>query len=141
MVVRTVASLRSDESFEFFWLKVLKNVESFDLHPKLPRQRKRPSRYERGEADSEFHDNPKAYFRQHYYEAIDLIVNCIQDRFHQPGYKVYSNLEQLLLKASEGKDNAVELDFVCGFYKDDLQKRNSEGSTAYLSDRFSTPPW
>lgn len=47
-------------------------------------------------------------------EAIDL------DRFDQPGYKVYSNLEQLLLNAAEGKDIIAEFDFLCKFYKTDL---------------------
>ena len=67
-------------------------------------------RYEDGLAESEFHDDTKA--RQLYFEAIDLAVNCIQDRFQQPDYKVYSNLEQLILKAAEGEDITAELDFV-----------------------------
>ena len=88
-------------------------AESLELEPQLPCCTKRPRRYEEGEAESEFHDEPKAYFRQHYYfEALDLAVNCIRDRFDQPGYKVYSNLEQLLLKAIKEKDVTTELDYV-----------------------------
>ena len=30
---------------------------------------------EDGDAESKFHDDPKAYFRQLYFEAIDLSVN------------------------------------------------------------------
>ena len=71
-----------------------------------------------GLAESEFHDDPKIYFRQHYFEALDLAVNCIKDRFDQPGCKVYSNLEQLLLKVIEGSDVTTEVD--CEFYKDDI---------------------
>ena len=100
MVVRTLLTLRSDNSFDLFWLKVMKQAEL--LEPHLPRRRKAPRRYEDGLAESEFHDDTKAYFRQLYFEAVDLAVNCIQDRFQQPGYKVYSNLEQLILKAAEG---------------------------------------
>ena len=90
------------------------------MEPQLPRRSKRPRRYDDGLAESEFHDTPKAHFRQHYFEALDLAVNCIKDRFDQPGYKVYSNLEQLLLKTIEGEDITAELEFVCDFYKDDL---------------------
>ena len=33
---------------------------------------------------------------------------------------MYSNFEQLLLKTAEGKDITAEFDFVCEFYKTDL---------------------
>ena len=54
-------------------------------------------------------------------EAIDLVVHCIKDRFEQPRYAVYRNLEQFLLKASDMADTNSEFDCVCSFYKDDLQ--------------------
>ena len=87
MVVRTLLTLRSDNSFDLFWLKVTKKAESLDLEPQLTRRTKCP-RFDDGLAKSEFHDDPKTYFRQHYFEALDLAVNCIKDRFDQPGYKV-----------------------------------------------------
>ncbi len=37
--------------------------ESLDMEPQLPRQHKRPQRFENGLADAEFHDDVKAYFR------------------------------------------------------------------------------
>ena len=77
MVVRT---LRNVESFDLFWLKVTKSAESLDVgEPQLPRQRKTPRRYDDGSTDGDFHADPKAYYRQHYFEAIDLVVNCIKD--------------------------------------------------------------
>ena len=87
----------------------------------LPRQRKIPKRYDDGLAEAEFHTDPKSYYRQHYYEAVDLAINCIQTRFQQPGYQIYSNLEQLLLKASQGQDYKAEFEHTCSFYKDDFQ--------------------
>ncbi len=60
-------------------------------------------------------------FRQHYYEALDLIIACIVNRFQQPGYEIYKNLEQLLLKTAEEEDASTEFQFVCQFYKDDLE--------------------
>lgn len=73
MVVRTLSTLRCDDSFDLFWLKVLKKAELLDLEPQLPRHCKRPRRFDDGLAESEFHDDPKAYFRQLYYEAVDLV--------------------------------------------------------------------
>lgn len=89
-----------------------------------------------GLTESEFHDDPKAYFRQLYYEAVDLVTNCIKDRFDQPGYKVYSNLEQLLLKAAEGKDVTAEFDFVCDFYKTDLDPQTLQAQLLTFGVEF-----
>ncbi len=122
MVVETLLAIRNEDAFDLFWLKVLKSAESFQLEPQLPRHRKRPRRYEEGEADWEFHADPKDYFRQIYYEAIDLAITSIKERFQQPGYEVYSKLEQLLLKACQRKDVTSELDFLCEFYKNDIQR-------------------
>ena len=49
-----------------------------------------------------------------------MIVVCIADRFNQPGHRVYSEVEQLLLKACEQEYLDSELKSVCSFYKDDF---------------------
>ena len=90
--------------------------------PHLPRQRKRPRRFEEGTSQGFYHDTPKDYYRQYYFEAIDVLVNCIQERFDQPGYKVYVRLESLLIKACKNEDFEEELKFVCDFYKEDLNE-------------------
>ena len=45
-------------------------------------------------------------------------MSSIRDRFQQPGYEVYSNSEQLILKSCQGQDVTTEFDFLCKFYKD-----------------------
>ncbi len=60
-------------------------------------------------------------YRQFYFEAVDLAVSSITARFDQPGFKVYSNVEQLLFKACNGDDYQKELAAVCTFYKGDLE--------------------
>ena len=124
MVVHTLETLRSDTSFDTFWLKVSKCAESLDIgQPELPRRRKTPRRFDDGLTEGDFHADAKAYYRQHYFEAIDRVVNCIKERFDQPGYNVYRNLEQLLLKSSQRKDITAEFDYVSSFYKDDFQPK------------------
>jgi len=49
-----------------------------------------------------------------------LIVSFIRDRFSQPGYKAYINLEDLLRKAARCEDFTAEYSFVTSFYKDDF---------------------
>ena len=122
MVITTLLTLRTEESFNLFWEKMPKVAQSVDVgESEVPRQRKVPKHYDDGLATGAFHDSPKLYYRQLYYEAIDNIANGLKDRFEQPGYKVYCNLEQLLTKACQRKDFEEEFQFICSFYKDDLQ--------------------
>ena len=72
-------------------------------------------------------DHPETaddYFQPVYFETLELAINVILDRFNQPGYKVYSHFESLLLNAVNGNDFSEDLDCVCNFYGEDL-KRNS----------------
>ena len=123
MTVQTINSIRLEESFDLFWLKVNRFIEDHDISkPELPRQRKRPRRYEEGSHYVDFHESPKEYFKQHYFEAVDLITNCILNRFDQPGYKIYSSLESLLIKSLKGEEFECILNEVCSFYKDDFDR-------------------
>ena len=105
MVVRTLQTLLNEEAFDLFWEKVINSAEAFNVEqPELPRKRKIPRKFDDGIGEHEYHSEPKPYHRQEYYEALDLAVGCIKDRFYQPGYLVYCHLQNLLLKASQRKD-------------------------------------
>jgi len=45
-----------------------------------------------------------------YYQALDAIVNAINDRFEQPGLIKFTNVEQLLLKSIVKGDTSNELE-------------------------------
>ena len=51
-----------------------------------------PKRFEPGNAPPEFPTLAKNLYRQQNFEALDLVVNCVKDRFNQPGYQVYRHL-------------------------------------------------
>ncbi len=61
-----------------------------------------------------------------YYEALDLVVEGIKDRFNQLGYSVLQHLEELLLKVCKGETTAVELDYVCTVYGNDIDRQELE---------------
>ena len=122
MVIETLQTLRIQESYDLFWEKVIKQADSIGIEePRLPRRRKLPARYD-GSASGHTHDTPKAHFRQLYYEALDSTISCLKDRFDQPGYKIYCNLEELLIKASMRDDFNEPFQAVCNFYQDDLNR-------------------
>ena len=118
--------MRSDEAFELFWKYVTDMAMSLEVEdPVLPRKRKTPNRLtdvgSMGAETEYFPSTPIELYRQLYFEALDSATSCIVDRMEQPGYKVYSVLEQLLLKSCTGDDIEDCFQAVCSFYKDDFQ--------------------
>ena len=54
----------------------------------------------------------EGHFRRIYYEALDLLITCIKSRFDQPGYRIYRNLQELLLSAFNNQNYDEAYDFV-----------------------------
>jgi len=131
-------SIRSEESFNLFWEKVNSLAAKDDVNdPVLPRKRKVPRRFDDGNAEPEHDDSPKDMYRRIYYESLDLLVQAIEDRFNQPGYRMYSNLETLLMKAVKKEDYSNELEVVLRVYKDDF---NASNLTTHLNILGTTIP-
>ena len=105
--------------------------------PALPRQRKRPRRYEfDGASAGDFPEKVEDLYRSIYYEALDLLVCGIKGRFDQPGYKLYSNLETLLVNAANNEKFDEEFKFVVDFYKDDFDADQLRMQLDILSANF-----
>ena len=82
-----------------------------------------PWRFDDDLSAGEFHDDPKSFYIQQYYEALDPMVSCIDDRFNQPGYRIYTSLQSLLSKACKQENLVSDLDAICEFYTDDFDKK------------------
>ncbi len=89
--------------------------------PELPRRRKIPNRLDTSGTENYTFPDVQSYYRQYYFEALDLIINCITTRFDQEGYRAYCKLESLLLKSIKKEDFTEELDFIVKFYQEDFQ--------------------
>ena len=88
----------------------------------LPRKRKAPVRYEIGSSAGSHPETHEDHHRKIYFEALALAIACIKDRFGQPGYAVYQNLEEVLVLAANGKTYNSQFEAVCEFYAEDLDK-------------------
>ncbi len=75
-------------------------------------------------------------FAKYYYETIDNTTYCIANHFDQSGYKIYCNLEQLLIKASNQSDFEDELKIVCDFHKDDFDSYNLKAQLVTFGVEF-----
>ena len=137
MTVTCLKTLRTDDNFALFGSKVTKKATQLNIdEPALPRKRKRTVRYESGNAAPEFHTSIEGYYRQAYFEVLDVICSTIEDRFRQPGYQLYSNLEQLLLKAVCKENYSSEFDFVTKFYGPDLNVHALEMQLQIFATNF-----
>ncbi len=63
---------------------------------------------------------------------MDFVIQAVRDCFDQPGYCVYRNLQELVVKACKGKDYQDELEAVLGIYKDDLSRLELEAQLLLL---------
>ena len=117
LCVETLTRIRTEECFDLFWLKVQNIAGRVDIgQAVLLRWRKVIKKLEIGEGERSYFNNVSDYFRIHYFEALDLVISCIKQRFDQPSYGTYKNLQQLLIHAANGKNYDHEFEFVIKFY-------------------------
>ena len=68
LCVKVFQNMRNDHDFDLFWQSVQGTKEGLDMNePVLPRQRKRPRRYEDGVGEPSTFDSPMVYYRSMYY--------------------------------------------------------------------------
>ena len=133
LTLEVLRSLRDSDRFTAFYTLVVQGQSRLgQAEPTLPRKRRASQRFEVGSSAGDFHLTPESHYRQIFFEAIDHVIQAIQDRFDQPGYGIYQNLEQLILKASTGMPYDAEIQFVCDFYKEDLSRIQLEAQLPLL---------
>ena len=122
LVKKTIASIRNDESFDDFYETVLhkKEVHPSVSEPTLPRRKRAPVRFEIGSGEPSFASSAKDEFRRIYFEAIDLLLSAIDQRFNTQNFHAYIQLESLLLKCLNSKDYDDELAYITATYGDDI---------------------
>ena len=122
MTLASLAKLRNEDCFALLWEKVdtLRKKLGVSGEAALPRKRKIPKRFDDGNAPHEFSNCTQDFYRRQYLESIDLLINAIQQRFDQDGYKIHSRLENMLLHAVNGLDFEDDLHFVSQFYGSDF---------------------
>ena len=99
---------RTDDSFERFYLHIVEGSKHLTSAPSLPRYHKRPRRLDDGQPNHHFED-PKALFRQQYFEAIDTVYCDLKNRFQQErGMPIATALETLLIQSANAHDDIGE---------------------------------
>ena len=121
--------MRDNDSFDLFWQRVFND-------PELPRPRKRPRRYANDTSEEDLPTTVEDIYRPIYFEALNPVINVIKSRFDQPGYRIYSKLEDVLVKAANKDDFEEELAFICDFYGKDFRKGQLRMQLGVLSSNI-----
>ena len=84
--------MRNDASFRSFHDGVLLKSKSYPSMSglMLPRRTRAPRRIEIGTGEPTYPVTAQDYYRRIYFEAIDLMMNTIDQRFDQPSYDTYT---------------------------------------------------
>ena len=139
MTVKVLVKIRDSDSFQLFWKAVTTKAMKLGIGElELPRRRRVPRRFEMGIAEAEFPSTPEEHYRRIYFEALDLVVACIQERFDQPGYRTYSKLESLVLKAAQSCTYEEELTFVLDTYSSDFNASSLKMQLEIFATDFTT---
>ena len=119
--VMVLRSLRTENSFKLFYETVTNFAKQHDVgQASLPRKRKAPSKIIFRKAPHENRETPAEDYRVKFFEALNLVINCIEDRFNQKDYHMNATCEQLLIKAAKKEDFSDEISEVMDFYNDDV---------------------
>ena len=96
---------RTDREFSLFYSNCLSEAKDLTDDPVMPRQRRPPRRIDDGATPHSFKD-PKSLFRKHYFEALDIVIGELKNRFNQTrGMPLAAKLEKMFLDAANGTCN------------------------------------
>ena len=126
--------MRNNQDFDLLYETVTKSASSIDFvsTPTAPRRRKRP-KYDilqflegnpRCSGEAYYPETAHAHFKAIYFEAIDVIVSSIKERFEQPAFKIFTEVEQLLLKSISKKPAEEEMKTVKASFCDDFDDQS-----------------
>ena len=114
LTVETISNWRNSESLDAFYDLCLREIENIKFV--LKRKGKEPKysllHYLEGyESRSEAHHptTPRDHYRKQFYQAIDVLIFSVRDRFDQPSFLVFENLESLLIKTLKGEETSAEM--------------------------------
>ena len=106
--------------------KRIQKIE-FVEEPDLKRKGKEPKYsllhyLEGNESRSEAHHSttPCDHYRKQFYQAFYVLISSVRDRFDQPSFFVFENLESLLIKTLKGEETLAEMKIVQEKYTTDI---------------------
>ena len=101
---------RFDSAFHTFCQSVVNEASNYTQDPTLPRQKKVPKKIDDG-APSHKYSSPEEYYRQQYYEVLDILNEEMARQFDQATFILLQEMEQLLVDSCNGRTVTPSSDF------------------------------
>ena len=92
MTVKTLISLRSDDCFKLYWRS--RRIES-NIKAKTSMKKTSSQQLDDGTAPGDHPPTVEDHYRSIHFQTLEVVINCIESRFDQLGYRSYSHLESL----------------------------------------------
>uniref|UniRef100_A0A1X7UNH8 HAT C-terminal dimerisation domain-containing protein n=1 Tax=Amphimedon queenslandica TaxID=400682 RepID=A0A1X7UNH8_AMPQE len=92
---------RCEDAFNIFYDFLFEEARDKTEEPKLPRHRRIPRRIDDGVSNYR-HGTVKDYYRQQYFEVLDIIIREIEKQLNQTSLGILNDIEGVLLSASNG---------------------------------------
>lgn len=114
-VKTSLLSIRNEARYDELWTNVTTESEQLDLNePILPKRRKVSRKVDDMRQTEHNFDDVKQFYRQMYYEIIDMTVTSLTTRFEGDTLKHLRKVEAFAL------DKAENANYVTSFYKEDF---------------------
>jgi hypothetical protein len=127
-------SLRNDAKFNSFYDNCVEQAETIGVEqPILKRQIRRPGRFEDG-APAYHPQTCRDKFRQIYNQFVDSAVTSIADRFDNPAYTLFAQIESTLIQSANGTVSEKDVSAICAHFGDDLQLDKLSRQLGVLTD-------
>ena len=130
-------SLRNEAKFDTFYGAVLSQSGSLTTEPALPRQRKRPKRFEDG-ASPHTYQTPKDRHRHMYYEVCELAAGEVERRFIQKDMEIINDIEARLIDCANGNNQTSISKDLETYLKEDFDMERLKIQLSMLQDVIKT---
>ncbi len=135
-VVKFYQKMRTPEKFTEHFNAIVQDSEGKTQSPTLPRYRKMPKRLDDGSEEHRF-GTVEEYYKQAYFEVLDLLVAELSRRFSQKSFGIVGELESMFLDAANGKEYHIP-DTVMDLYKEDVDFKRLEFQLRILPDTIKS---
>ena len=121
LAITFLKNQRNDDKFDRVYSRIVEDSTELTSEPVLPRLKRLPRRFDEGSSQAHRFEDPKCYFRQQYFEALDTASGELEKRFQQTrGMPVAAALERTLLQASNDRDTILDIPEEIKFYSKEI---------------------
>jgi hypothetical protein len=131
-------SFVADElNYQQFYNKVLDASSLLTEVPQLPRKRRRPARFSSDSARMDEPSTTEDFYKQQYFQAIDIVVDAIKRRFQQHAFLMLTQVEKFILEVANRPCDEIPKD-VSTFLSVDIDIDSLKREIAMISDYFGS---